>query len=403
MKRIDRYIRCFQGVIDQDTLFIVPEDYNALCKVNLLQKRKTEIEIWMDDNNMLSGREFYSVILSDGWLILAPGKSDYVIIYHLDTETLKRIDICEPRISTNEIYNKEVKFFCGFFYNNNVYLIAATYPAILKINIETEETTYIDDWIEEIRDRIPEGDRNWYFSPGFVRDGNYAYISSSTSGSIVRLDCNTDKTCVFKSYRTIKILHGMIKYKEDMWVLAATDCNTGLIRWDPEMGFLEEILVEPIREKAVWWCSPLEIDGIIYLFQSNGKNVYKVDMQEKKAALCEEVADTIGKIPQKINDRYLGVRLICEYKKKIIFMIQDTRIWFEFDTVKQKIDSFVLEIIDDEYEKRYLNAPYMKELDVTLVEFLKAIKDTGDGGMQEDNKQKGIIAEQIYAECKVTG
>lgn len=376
MKRIDRYVRCYQGMTDQDALFIVPQDYNAICKVDL-QRRKTGIVTWLDDKDILVGRLFFSVILSDGWLVLVPGESDQVIIYHLETGEIKRIDICNPQIITNEVYFKKNKFFCGFFRNGNVYLLATTYPAILKINIDTGNTTYIVDWIEEIRDRIPKGDTNWYFSPGFVLDGNYAYISGSVSGAIVRLDCNTDKTCVFKSSVNIKMLHGMITYKEDMWVLAATERGSSLIRWIPEKGFLDEILIEPVREEDVYWCSPLEIDGSIYLFQSNDANVYKADMQEQKVTMCMEVTEAIRKVPQ-IKSR-MFVRVIGEYKKKIIFMIESTKKWFEFDTINQKIDNFIIETIDDEYERRYRNNPCMKESDIPLSEFLEAVTDI-DGG-----------------------
>lgn len=373
MKRIDRYIRCYQGMIDQDTLFIVPQDYNAICKVDLQQK-KARIETWLDDKNKLAGRLFFSVILSDGWLVLAPGESDQVLIYHLETGQLKRIDICNPRVITNEVYFEKNKFFCGFFRNGNVYLLATTYPAILKINIDTGEATYIVDWIEEIRDRIPMGDTNWYFSPGFVFDGNYAYISGSISGTIVRLDCSTDKTRVFKSSEDIKMLHGIITYKEDIWVLADTEKSSNLFRWIPEKGFFDGILIEPAQERDVYWCSPLEIDGSIYLFQSNGINVYKVDMQEKKVIQCTEITEAIGKVPQ-IKSR-MFVRLIGEYKKKIIFMIANAKKWFEYDTISQTVDCFIIETIDDEYERRYMNNPYMEESDIPLSEFLEAVTVT---------------------------
>lgn len=409
MKKIDKCVKCFQGMIAQDALFVVPDDINAICRVDI-QQRKAGIEICLDEDT-LSGGSFFSVILSDDWLVVIPGKSDQVIIFNMKTRALKRIDICSPQITTNEIYRNDDKFFGGFIKNNHVYILAASYPAILKINIDTEETDYIVDWIDEIRDRIPEGDSRCYFPNGFVLDDNYAYIPSRASGTIVRLDCSTDKTYVYKIHSGIKMLHGVLKYKEEMWALVTTDRGSSLIKWIPERGFLNEILIEADQAKDVYWWNPLEIDGYVYLFQSNGANVYKVDMQKEKVIPCIEITEAIGELP-KINSRYL-VRLIGEYNKKIIFLNGWNGRWFEFDTIKQRIDSFVIEIIDDdtgdEYDKSYWNTkeqvernkPYMNEWIFPLDKFLKMITET-DRFDQNDNVREGVIGNIIYEGCKIT-
>lgn len=402
MKRIDRHIKCFQGMIAQDKLFFVPDDYNLICKFDL-QQRKAGIEIWLDDDGISSGGSFFSVILSDDWLILIPGKSEQVIIFNMKTRALKRIDICNPQITTNEIYRNNDKFYGGFIRDNNVYILASTYPAILKINIDTEETEYIVDWIDKIRDRIPEGDTRGYFSNGFVLDDHYAYIPGSASGTIVRLDCNTDKTCVFNYNSAIKMLHGLITYKGEMWALATTDRGCSLIKWIPERGFLNEILIDADLLEEVYWWNPIKVEGYIYLFQSNGV-VYKVNMQEEKAVPCIEVTEAIGVLP-KINSKYM-VRLIGVYKKKIIFLNGWTGKWFEFDTVKQKIDSFVIEIIDDEYDKKDWNTknqmesnkPYTNEWKYPLTKYIKMIENI-DHFEQNDKIQEGEAAKKIYEKC----
>lgn len=406
MKKLDMRLKCFQGVIEQDTLFFVPEGLNAICRVDLRQKR-AGIETWLDDESILLGSLFFSVILSDDWLILLPGRSEQVVIYDRKKKTLKRFDICEPKIATNEVYRREDKFYGGFVRNNNVYILASTYPAILKINIDTGETKYITDWIEGIRDRIPKEDNRCYFANGVVLDDPYVYIPGSVSGTIVGLDCNTDKTHVFQCHGVMKMVHGLIMYKEEMWVLATTDQRSSLIRWSPERGLLNEIVIDNDSSEDIYWWNPLEIDGSIYLFRSSGA-VYKVDMQEEKVAACMEITKAVGGFP-KMNSKYM-FRLIGVYKKNIIFLNGDTGEWFEYNTVSQKIESFVLEIIEDETNDKYDimdcntkdllegKKPYMNEWDFPLTKFLNMIIQT-DRLEQNDYIQEGAVANKIYERC----
>lgn len=406
MRKFDKYVKCFQGVINQDILLFVPDDLNAVCKADL-QQRKAEIDIFLDEENILLSGLFFSVVLSGDLLFLIPGKSEQVIIYNMKMRELKRIDICEPKIKTNEMYNRYNKFYGGFVRNNNVYILAATYPAILKINIDTEETEYIDDWIEEIKDRIPEGDTNCYFLDTFILDGRYAYIPGSVSKTIVRLDCDTDKTHVFKAHAAIKIIHGLIKHKEEMWVLSTTDGGTSLIKWFPEKGFQDEIVIDSNLSDDIYWWNPVEVDGLVYLFQSSGV-LYQVDIQEQKAAVCLGITEAMGGFP-KANSKYM-VRLIGVYNKKILFLHAWTGKWYEYDTVNQQIDSFVLEIMDDdicdECDKKYWNAKnqlegnalYANEWNYPLTKYLNMINETNS--FERDAKLKeGEVARKIYERC----
>lgn len=383
MKRWDKCLRGFQGVIDQENLFFLPEELNAICRVDLRNK-KAEIEIWMDNDSVFSsGGWFLSIILSNDYLILLPGKSEQVIIYDRKKKKLKRIDTCEPKITTNEIYNCEDKFFGGFVRDSNAYLLAATYPAILKINIDTGETEYIIDWIEGIRDRIPKEDDRYYFANGYVLTDHYAYIPGNISGTIIRLDFNTNKTCVFKSHSTIKMIHGLISYKEDLWVLVTTEQGNSLIKWSPERGFGDELLINNDPMEDVYWWKPVEIDGIFYLCHSRG-TVYKVDLWKRKVIRCAGIIEAIGETP-KINSKFL-VRLIGVYKKKICFYNGWTGKWVEFDTVSHKIESFMVKITenDDEFDEKYWNAKlqtdsnklYLNEWEIPLPKFMDVILQT---------------------------
>lgn len=342
MKRLEKHVKCCQGAIEQDILYCVPDDLGAVCRVNL-QQRKAWIDICLDDENILSWGLFSSVILSGDLLILIPGKSVQVVIYNMKERTLKGIAICRPPIATNEVYRSEDKFYGGFVRDDDVYIMASSYPAILKINTESGKTEYITDWVGEIRDRIPEEDTEGYFSNGFLLDGHYAFIPGSASATIIRLDCDTDKTSVFESPDNIKKIHGLISYQEEMWVVADTDCGTSLIRWIPEKGFLDEIRMDSDPPGDAYWWKPVEIDGIFYLCHSRGA-VYKADLQGKKVTACKEIMKELAGFSQ-ADDRY-GIRLIGAYQKKILFLNGCTGRWYEFDTVDRKIDSYVIGSID---------------------------------------------------------
>lgn len=370
------YFSCLQGIIKQSKAYAMTLDCNAIWMVDF-QQRKAETIKWLDNSSILSPREYLTVCQMEDSLVLVPAKSDHMALYDFSKDTLTYAGIVQPKIITNEIYSQEKKFWGGFSSNDNVYLLGASYPAILKFNVGNGQTSYLDSWAEELQDMIPENDTLFYFAHGYLMDKGNVYIPGRASGAIFGLNLLTDQVTVYAKHNNIKMLHGIVQNGEQIWVLASMDNRESLFSWSPENGFMDEIIIEKNRLEDIYWWNPLKLEGYIYLFQMNGNAVYKVDMQKKMAEPCEEITNSIGDIPE-TTDRY-SVILIGKEEEKIFFHTRWNQNWFIYHVKDQSIERFRIEISDEEYEYRYLNVlkkkPYIPEEELPLKDFLKLLEE----------------------------
>ncbi len=368
------YFSCFQGIIKQSKLYTVTCACSAIWRVDF-GCRKAEVIRWLDESSILSHREYATVCQMGDSIVLIPAKSDSVAFYDFKKDTLSYTRIAQPKIKTREIYNQEKKFWGGFSSRDSLYLLGASYPAIMKINADGVQTSYLDDWVEELQDLIPENDTSFYFAHSYLMDGENVYIPGRASGAMFGLNLLTDQVTVYAINSSVKMLHGIINSGEKKWVLASMNDRESLLSWSPENGLMDEIIIEKNQSEDLYWWSPVESDEYIYLFQMNGNAVYRVNVQEKMIEPCTEITNAIGNIPDPIG-RY-SVCLIGEEKGKIYFLTLWNRKWFIYHTKDRSIESFRIEISDQEYEYRYWNElkkkSYIRESELSLKDFLEII------------------------------
>lgn len=374
------YFSCMQGIIKEGKLYAIAIDCNAICSVDF-QRRRAEIIRWLDKYDFLSSGEYLAVCQAGVNLVLIPSKSDYVTFYDLEKGILTKTRVMQPEIKMNKKYFQERKFGIGFSVYNNIYLLGRSYPAILKIDADNCKTSYLDAWIKEMQDIIPENDTSPYFAYGYLIDGENVYIPGGASGTLFGLDLLTDRVTVYARYNDIKMIHGIVRVGEKIWVMASLDNRESLFLWSPKSGFMDEIVVKENQTEPIYWWNPLESGGYIYLFQMNGNAVYRINMQKWIVEPREEIMNAIGNIPISYRTIAISVILIGQEKEKIIFHTRWNRKWLIYDTQDQSIESFRIEISDEEYEYRYWNGlkkkPYITDETLQLKDFLKIVKEGG--------------------------
>lgn len=368
------YFSCFQGIIKQSKLYAVTCACKAIWRVDF-ERRKAEVIRWLDESNSLSHTEYATICEMGDNIVLVPAKSDSVAFYDLKKDTLSYARVVQPKIITHEIYDQGKKFWGGFSSHDRVYLLGASYPAILKINADGGKVSYLDTWVKQLQDKIPENDTSFYFAHSYLIDGENVYIPGRASGTMLGLNLLTDQVTVYAIHSGVKMLHGIVRSGEKIWVLASMDDRESLFSWSPENGFIDEIIIEKNLSKEFFWWSPINSGEYIYLFQMNGNAVYKVDVQTKMIEPCEEITNAIGDIPNPVS-RY-SVCLIGEEEGKIFFLTLWNRKWFIYHTKDRSIESFWIEITDEEYDYRYRNElkekSYIRESELSLKDFLEIV------------------------------
>lgn len=375
------YFSCVQGIIKEGKLYTMALDCNAICSVDF-QRRRAEVIRWMDKYDFLSSGEYWAVCQVGGNLVLIPSGSDDVILYDFEKDSLTHIRVMQPNIKTNKKYLREKKFGVGFSVNNNIYLLGLSYPAILKIDAGNCKTLYLDAWIKEVQDFIPENDTSPYFAYGYLLDGENVYIPGRASGTLLGLNLLTDRVTVYAKHSNMKMIHGIVRVGEKIWVMASLDNRESLFLWSPKNGFMDEIVIKKNQSENICWWNPLEAGGYIYLCQMNGKNVYRVNIQQRIVEPCEKIMNAIGDTSVTYGtNNSISVIPIGQEKEKMIFHSRWNKKWLVYDTQDQSIESFRIEISDEEYECRYWNGlkkkPYITDETLQLKDFLDIVKKGG--------------------------
>lgn len=376
--KMKHYFSCYQGMIKQGKLYAVASTCKAICCVDFGQ-RKAEVIRWLDESSAMPHKEYLSVCRMDDSIVLVPAGSDSVGLYDYKKNILTYINLKQAKLKKHESYNQNIKFFGGFSSHDNIYLLGASYPAILKLNADSGQVSYLDEWVEKFQETISETDGSFYFAHSYLIDGEMAYIPGRGSGTMLGLNLLTDQTTVYSMHVGVKMLHGIVRSGNKIWVLASMDDRESLFSWSPEKGFMDEIIIVKNPSEDFYWWKPVESGGYLYLFQMNGNMVYKVSVQKKMIEPCEEVINAIGYIP-KGAIRY-SVRLMGEEEGKIFFMSSWKRTpkWYIYHTKDRSIESFQIEISNAEYDYRYRNElkrkSYIKEQELSLKEFLRVLRE----------------------------
>lgn len=152
-------------------------------------------------------RLFFSICQYKNLLIFAPLSAEQIAIYRMDTSEFISIPLQEPQKLTksqmqpstvqgeflNVPYYKYRKFLVCAAYNGYAFLFPCTYPAVIKIHLETFEIEYLYEPITELQ-KIIKHPQSYYFRKG-EQQGNIITLWYVAANAFVEFNMDT---CQFK-------------------------------------------------------------------------------------------------------------------------------------------------------------------------------------------------------------
>lgn len=115
---------------------------NGLFEVNLETGDSKYICLFPDEE-ITRGRIHSSAVCIDERVFFVPEAGNNISIYHINTGDVETIKI--PIFAKNHTYNPRFKFAKSIVYGHCLWLIPATYPGILKFDLQTNEIAIIDN------------------------------------------------------------------------------------------------------------------------------------------------------------------------------------------------------------------------------------------------------------------
>lgn len=350
----ENYKNClgYRWIENNDRIWLIPWNSNVICSIDLTTYRVTD-EVWLSEFEDFSTGLYYSILSAENKLILIPGRAKEIVVYDVISKDINFIDYEVPKKNRNEKYDKNANFYRGITKGKYAYILGASYPAIIKLDVETLNITYISGWIDELNGCIPQNDTNYFFPDGAIVEEECAYIPVGCCAAIVKLNLNTDETSVIKISSSIEGFYGIVKYKNDFWLLGRHGDNCKLICWNPIDGCKNDVYIEKKYmdfSSPIYW-SPILVEDELFICPISAGNIYKVNMDTLQVDICTDVLENIGSFPDQIHGCWLW---ICFVKNtKIYFQTGWNSMCYEYDIYSHRINEFGVKIKSVELQKRY--------------------------------------------------
>lgn len=249
-----------------DAIWFCPNSHNGLYK---LDKGSGTVRLMtrIPNEELLKSILYSSIVHYKDKIILAPCSAREVAIYDLRYNIAKKIalnKLCD--------LNRKIKFWGAFSCGKYAYFLGAEYPAIVRMNLDTEELVYFTDWKEWIGNRTSD---YLYLSDFFIR-GKYAFCSYFYEDAILKIDLQTDIMETIQLKSGVKGFYGMADDGENVWLLPSY--GRRIIKWNPDSGKVLKITIPYSQADVDRPFHPPLIDGDkVYLIPLGLKEAFVVD------------------------------------------------------------------------------------------------------------------------------
>lgn|GEM_PF-1441331 len=143
----------FSGMtIEGNRAWFCSAEYGLLQEVDL-DTGIVSVLGFFPDANIYASELYSAIVYHKGELYVAPKNGSRVWIYNLTSRAFRCIEIAFPPESNNFIFNALQR---GIATSDAVYFFPGRYSNILRIEAETKEVSYIDEWKKY--ERLLEGD-----------------------------------------------------------------------------------------------------------------------------------------------------------------------------------------------------------------------------------------------------
>ncbi len=171
-------------IIIENEIWTIPVESNNLIAVNI---ETGETSLIMTLPGIGQKRLYSKIIRYNNTLFFIPLSAENILALNLHDYKLSNIKVNLPEREENLInYNSSLKFASALIVEDYLYVLGCTFPAIVRMSLETNEITYYTDWVEKV-EKYRTNINDVYFRSYFKKD-NKLYLPVCCGNMIVIFD-----------------------------------------------------------------------------------------------------------------------------------------------------------------------------------------------------------------------
>lgn len=343
---------CQEFYKEGDNIWFSDYTHNGIYRIN----EKTKEIHRLTDFPGEKGREmmlYKTVSHIKDWFVFGPCAAREIAVYNYKKNQMKKIPL--QKASKGKMNQEEFRFWMAATYKDYVYLFGLRYPAIIRINPETEETVYYTKWAEELEQYITEW--KWgYLSEGIVR-GRFAYLPCFCTNAILKFDLDSGIWEFIEVPFKAEGIFGIGDDGRNLWLVSLE--GQSIIKWNLESGAVKEIEI-PNRNKVILpFHAPLLTDRTIYLFPFAAEDVYCIDMETETVERHKGLSDGLNTERRKFCSGVINVLNPKIIEDRIFYINGKDYSWHTYDVKTGRNNSMYWKLKGENFE--YIAQLFMVE------------------------------------------
>lgn len=239
-------------VQDGKDYYFIALELNLLFKLNI-ENGKIEIVGSIPESKVVKKEFMGALCIWKGELYIAPYEAQSIWIYNINTKTWIEI----PRKKLEHIDNGGM--LQAFVYGDMVYMVGASYPAIIVINPENKKIEYIEAPFYEKGNVINLTDV--YFRAQHVVNNGYLYIPSCMDNTILKINMQTYEFEWIKVGNKENRFSGITYDGKHFWL--SPRFNTCVVEWNEDIFIEESKLPQCYSREEYYFMGIIQMNGRI--------------------------------------------------------------------------------------------------------------------------------------------
>lgn len=382
----DVYVRfAVMNMVEEDgKIWMALLNRNGICEVDKATRQAKIRKVF--DGELLTRKFLYSKTEKVGDnLVFAPWDAESIAVYNLkdDAVTYFPLNARPQKLKESSV---EAKFLNIMPYQSTAYLLGYSYPAIIKIDMESLSVDYITDWVEEVEENIDAGDCSGYFGDGYVIiNDEMALLPIGCMNAVLELNLKTSDTRLRKLDISMKGIGGIGSADgESMWLVGRGNRTNWLSRWNIQTDDIIEIkLNEEDGSIMDPFYAPICTGVKVFLMPSSASGIYEVNIDTGEIVKCKGL-----EIPNMESEKKLWPWLKTMAPRllegTLCYVTSDDLGWHEYDLMTgeheiyfvhlEEMDRYFAAICKEQTEKHSV----ILEKEVPLECFLSEVGKAND-------------------------
>jgi len=265
-----------------DEIWFCDVCFNSLFKMN---KEILEPEYV---GNFVSQTNRSTLYISGVWykenLYFAPYKANEIAVYNIQKKMITYIHYDRTRCDKNV----DADFRLIVNYDKYIFFIPEMFNAIMRLNTDSKEIDFFDDWLEPLNKLTTDEKQRFFFSGCKIAE-NIIMLASFRANAIVEFNMETLKSKVYEVGQRGYQYNGICFDGKDYW-LSLWNKNS-VIKWNPDVGVIKEfanIAEENFCENCLSFCATIFCEGYVWLFPYYSKQMLKINIKTDEVSKMEE-------------------------------------------------------------------------------------------------------------------